>query len=445
MEGAPAGGWQPLRVLGATGGAEGIFGAAAVTSAVLAPAARSAVPAMSSVSKASAPVEAGPDSWGRLPAGPGLDLALPSAVAGRGTLYAPRGVLLDPDPDPATGRIRVIAADTGNHRLLVWPDLPEADGTASAVVVGQPAPDREGPQAGGRGPERGLHLPTGLARTPELLLVADAWNHRVLGFDAALDRDDPAPVWVLGQDDLVGVSANRGGESDGRSLYWPFGLLWHDGWLWVADTGNRRVLGWQGLPEGGPAARGGRPADVVLGQPDPSARAENRGGEPASDSFRWPHQLAVLDGVLWVADAGNHRLLGWRLPLTGDRPADLLLGQRSVSEAFELPHVPQGPSRLRFPYAVAAAAGGLLVGDTANNRVLGWIRPPSASVVAESTSGLPVGGACAGRTGCPPRPIPGTEFCWRSPTPGTTASWSGSGRDRACEGRSGCRGEGASA
>jgi hypothetical protein len=43
-----------------------------------------------------------------------------------------------------------------------------------------------------------------------------------------------------------------------------------------------------GLPGAG---RG--PADVVLGQPSPSERAENRGGDVAADSFRWPHQLAV--------------------------------------------------------------------------------------------------------------------------------------------------------
>ncbi len=335
-----------------------------------------------------AEVTAGPDAValagpgagaGWLPAGPGLDLALPSAAAGPGTLYAPRGVLLD----PRGGRTRVIAADTGNHRLLVWPDLPETDGHPGAVVIGQPSPDVEGPQAGGRGPERGLHLPTGLTLTPDLLLVADAWNHRVLGFDPALDSDGPRPLWLLGQDDLHQVAANRGRAVDGSGLYWPFGVLWHEGWLWVADTGNRRVLGWQGLPGGG------RPADVVLGQPDAHRREENRGGEPAADSFRWPHQLAVLDGVLWVADAGNHRLLGWRLPVDGDRPADLLLGQRSMTAVFELPHVPQGPARLRFPYAVAAAGGGLLVADTANNRVLAWSRPPGQAGAADVVLGQP--------------------------------------------------------
>lgn len=386
--GGVQGGWRALRVLGASGGAEGVLaGLGTVGPAIGAPE-PALVGAAGDVTGELADGPAGERAGAGVPqpSGPGLSLALPSAEATPATLYAPRGVLLD--PDPATGRTRVIAADTGNHRLLVWPDLPTADGAEAAVVVGQPDARSEGPQAGGRGPQRGLHLPTGLARHGDLLLVADAWNHRVLGFDATLDVDDPEPVWVLGQDDLAGVAANRGGEPDGSSLYWPFGVLVHEDWLWVADTGNRRVLGWHGLPgdPGGPGGPVRRPADVVLGQPTPQDRAENRGGEPSADSFRWPHQLAVLDGVLWVADAGNHRLLGWRLPVTADRPADLLLGQRDMAAAFELPHVPQGPSRLRFPYAVVAAGGGLMVGDTANNRVLGWSRPPFAAGDAASVA-----------------------------------------------------------
>jgi hypothetical protein len=318
-----------------------------------------------------------------LGAASGMSLALPAADPTRGQLYAPRGVLLDPLPD---GSVRLVAADTGNHRLLVWPSLPAVDGADCAVVVGQPSATAEGPQAGGRGPERGLHLPTGLARYGDVLLVADGWNHRVLAFDAALDADDPAPVHVLGQASLSDVEPNRGGEPTGASFYWPFGLLLHEGWLWVADTGNRRVLGWQGVPglDGTPSDR---PADVVLGQPSATVRGENRDGPVGAGTFRWPHQLVVHDGVLWIADAGNHRVLGWVLPLPADRPADLVLGQGGFETARELPHVPQGPHRLRFPYGLAVTASGIVVGDTANNRVLAWTPPPGPGGV--------VGGAAA--------------------------------------------------
>jgi hypothetical protein len=299
-------------------------------------------------------------------------LALPPAQPTRGQLYAPRGVLLARDGE----RTALVAADTGHHRLLVWPDVRSVEREAAAVV-GQPDATTEGPQAGGRGPERGLHLPTGLAvaRGPDgaaLLLVADGWHHRVLGFTWPVVADDPEPVWVLGQDGLSPVEPNAGGEAGLATLYWPFGVTWHDGWLWVADTGNRRVLGWAGLP-GSPT----RPADVVLGQPSPHVRDENRGGPPAPDSFRWPHQVAVLaDGTFWVADAGNHRVLGWPAPPDTDGPADRVLGQRDLVSTWEQPHVPQGPGRLRFPYGAVPFGTGLAVADTANNRVLIWAGGP---------------------------------------------------------------------
>lgn len=305
-------------------------------------------------------------------------LALPPAEPTRRQLYAPRGVLLHGDGE----RTALVAADSGHHRLLVWPDV-RSDERDAAAVVGQPDGTSEGPRAGGRGPERGLHLPTGLAVADppgggELLLVADGWHHRVLGYAWPVTSDDPAPVWVLGQDGYSPVEPNAGGDPGPTTLYWPFGVTWQDGWLWVADTGNRRVLGWAGLPESP-----GRPADVVLGQPSPHTRDENRGGPPAADSFRWPHQVSVAtDGSFWVADAGNHRVLGWPAAPDADHPADRVLGQGDLVSTREQPHVPQGPERLRFPYAAVPWESGLAVADTANNRVLIWAGAPAGPASA---------------------------------------------------------------
>jgi hypothetical protein len=135
--------------------------------------------------------------------------------------------------------------------------------------------------------------------------------------------------------------------------------------FWVADTGNRRVLGWRGgLPSPG------RGADIVLGQPDLWSRGENRDGPVAANSLRWPHALAHVDDVLLVADAGNHRVLGWRGEVDGDRPADAVLGQPGFDSAVEFPYRPQGPRAFRFPYGVCATPeGGLVVADTSNNRL----------------------------------------------------------------------------
>lgn len=291
-------------------------------------------------------------------------LALPSAMPTAGQLYAPRAVWLDDE--------WLIVADTGNHRVLIWPGLPAADHEPAAVVLGQASFTDEGAQAAGRGPERGLRLPTGVLVHDGRLVVADAWNHRILVWDEVPDRCDVAPDVVLGQPDPTSVQENRGGRCGPLGFYWPFGIAMAGGRFYVADTGNRRLLGWDGIPEPG------RPPDLVLGQPDAHQRDENR-GELGPASFRWAHDVAGTPELLFVADAGNHRLLGWSPPPRHDAAADLVLGQPDFVSGSEFPYQPQTGSSLRFPYAVAIDGQQMAVADTANNRVLLWDGVPDAS------------------------------------------------------------------
>jgi len=298
-----------------------------------------------------------PACWLGAPAPGGL--ALPAASPTASHLYAPRGVWLDGE--------RLVFCDSGNHRTLIWRRVPAESHAPADIVPGQPSFTEEGPAAHGRGPENGLHLPTGGIVASEKLLVADAWHHRILVWDRIPEANDAAPDWCLGQPSLAAVDHNRGGGPAANSLYWPYGLAVVAGRLHVADTGNRRVLIWNGIP------KCDRPADIVLGQPDMTSADENRGGPPGPASFRWPHAIAGDARILFVADAGNHRVLGWRGSPTIDRPADVVLGQPDFTTAAELPHRPQGPARLRFPSGIAIAGDSLAVADTATNRLLFWL------------------------------------------------------------------------
>ena len=322
---------------------------------------------------------AAPSLW--LGAEPVGGLTLPAAMPTASQLYAPRGVWLDDE--------RLIAADTGNHRLLIWSgpiDRQPWHGPAD-VVLGQPDFRSEGAQAGGRGPERGLRLPTGVLVVDGRLVVADAWNHRILVWDEVPTRSDVAPDVVLGQADPVEVEENRGGRCGPLTFYWPFGIAMVGDTFYVADTGNRRVLAWSGgVPEPD------REPDVVLGQPGPDVREENR-GRLGPDSFRWPHDIAgstgtpgpdragsrSADGFVLVADAGNHRLLGWTPPPTADGPAGQVLGQPDFVTGSEFPYAPQTATGLRFPYAVDIDGELMAVADTANNRILLWDGLPGES------------------------------------------------------------------
>ena len=296
-------------------------------------------------------------------------LLLPDADPTAAQLYAPRGVHVDES--------RVVVADTGNHRVLIFDGHPDHDGPDAGVVLGQADAYSEGPQAAGRGPDGGMNLPTGVLVDNGRLVVADAWNHRILVWDSVPTTTDTRPDLVLGQADRISVDPNRAGLPQATSLYWPFGIAVVDGRFVVADTGNRRVLIWNdGIPAGPDVA-----ADVVLGQDGPAQREENRGGAVSASSFRWPHAL-VDDGRggLLVADAGNHRVLGWHECPAADVPADFVLGQPDHTTAVEFPYRPQVGTVFRFPYGLSGLgtpdARGLAVADTANNRVLLWDQFP---------------------------------------------------------------------
>ncbi|MBB3606304.1 hypothetical protein FHT40_005993 [Mycolicibacterium sp. BK556] len=298
-----------------------------------------------------------PELWLGAPAPGGL--ALPPAKPSMAWMYSPRGVFIDDR--------HVVVADSGNHRVLIWHGIPDCDEQPADVVLGQPNGESEGRAAGGRGPERGMNLPTGVLVHNGRLVVADAWHHRILVWNTVPQSSDVAPDLVLGQPDAVSVTENRGGECSASTLYWPFGVGITGSMFWVADTGNRRVLGWRsGIPDPD------QPADIVLGQPDAAAREENRGGAVGPATFRWPHDITGREDLLLVADAGDHRLLGWSPPPGADQDADSVLGQPDFTSALEWPYGPHTSDRFRFPYAACLDGERLAVADTANNRVLLW-------------------------------------------------------------------------
>lgn len=295
-------------------------------------------------------------------ASPRGGLILPQAEPTESWLYAPRGVHLDAD--------RTIVADTGNHRVMVFSGHPDVDETPCDFVLGQADAHSEGPQAAGRGPEQGFNLPTGVLVTDDgRLIVADAWNHRILIWNEVPTADCPADI-VLGQQDHSGIEPNGGGDASATVFYWPFGIAIVDGRFYVADTGNRRVMIWNdGLPSSPDV-----PADIILGQPDAFSRDENGGDAADAGSFRWPHAVVGDgNGGVLIADAGNHRVLRWnKHPESTGQDADGVLGQPDFVSSSEFPYQPQTSTVFRFPYGITIAGGDLAVADTANNRILIW-------------------------------------------------------------------------
>jgi hypothetical protein len=295
-------------------------------------------------------------------------LAIPLAPTPT-TMFGPRGACLISE----TGSLWV--SDTGHHRLLGWRNLPTKDSQPADWVIGQPDFYHEGQNAKGTPERNTFSVPTGICVCGEGLAVADAWNHRVLIWHK-LPEDSNVPAdLVLGQANFTDNQPNRGSHQPAAyTMHWPYGIFYHQGKLFVADTGNRRLLIWQYLP-----TENGQPADIVLGQPDMTSRNENGGGSPTAASMRWCHDIAVWHENLVVTDAGNNRVMIWQgIPTVNNAPCAVVLGQKS----FDVVEMNQGvyfpsASSLSMPYGVAVAGEWLLVADTANSRLLGWKQPES--------------------------------------------------------------------
>lgn len=119
---------------------------------------------------------------------------------------------------------------------------------------------------------------------------------------------------------------------EGRELATPQGVAFDTSStppiLYVADTGNNRVLAWRNPL----AATNGAPADLVIGQRDRFQTARNGPGTTFTTGLQAPTGLAVdAQGNLYVADAGNNRILRFPKPFEqgeGDLLSiDVLLGQ----------------------------------------------------------------------------------------------------------------------
>lgn len=229
---------------------------------------------------------------------------------------------------------------------------------------------------------RTFYNPEGIAVDPTTgkVFVADRDNHRILRFSAtAAYQTFAAAEAVFGQADFVSGQPNRGnGAPSADSLSDPACLsIDAAGRLWVADSGNARVLRFDNASS---KPSGTAQADAVIGQAGftTSAPADNS----TSDwGFAQPVGVAVdHQGRLWVSDAMIPRILRFdnAATLSGDVPANGYLGE-TEGEAEEDPSDPTTfDSATVLASSLGAeggglsvdAAGRLWVADPSNHRVL---------------------------------------------------------------------------
>ncbi len=208
------------------------------------------------------------------------------------------------------------------------------------------------------------------------------------------------PVKVLGDPDFIGTAANPGALAsvgpnwvEGKELNSPAGVALDNSVtppiLYIADSGNNRVLGYRYSTQLTPGA----PADIIIGQVDRfSNQAQNPANGGRQTGLNNPTGVAVdANGNLYVADTGNNRILRYPQPFN---PANvnefpsLVIGQKSLAtstanlnglSASTLNTSQNGAGRTGIAFDTS---GNLWVADTGNNRAL---RFPAATLAGGSS------------------------------------------------------------
>jgi uncharacterized protein (TIGR03437 family) len=194
---------------------------------------------------------------------------------------------------------------------------------------------------------RELYFPQGVALdtsvSPPTLYVSDYFNNRVLAWkDANGFKSGQKADLQIGQPDLLTTFAGGPGTAYSTGLSRPTGIAVYKGDLYVADSGNNRVLRYPSPFNQVTQQQKQFPTpDLWIGQSTVNGRSINYTGQsiPNAQGIFLTNGSVVLQssiafdslGNLWMSDAGNLRVLRFKASDVasggGGLIADLELGQ----------------------------------------------------------------------------------------------------------------------
>jgi len=297
----------------------------------------------------------------------------PNLIEGR-EFSTPESVAIDSTSNPAA----LYVSDTANNRILGFRNAAAfANGQKADLVIGQPdfaTTLASGPVNGTH--TTGLYSPEGLAvDSAGNLWAVDAGDNRVLRFPKPFSQTATVfPDLVIGQADFTTGAANQGGLSaSSLSFSGIQGAITFDtaGNLWVADSGNNRILRFSA----GALATGksGLAADLVLGQTTFTVNSEGTTAPPPTSftSILSPSGIAFDSaGRLFVSEAVSSqrgRVLVWFPPFTNGQAASRMLG---VDQSIPPPPDVSQYQFQRMPTAIFPVGNQIGVADTFDSRLL---------------------------------------------------------------------------
>jgi hypothetical protein len=276
-----------------------------------------------------------------------------------------------------TDGTRLFVSDRDNHRVLIWNNIPTSDNIPPDIVLGQP--DFESITINNSGTksdssivsDRSLRSPWGITVRGGKLYVADSGNHRVLVWNSIPTENFTPADFVLGQANMAssasvtGNNCNTAARNFGKAMSGPQGVhVDNDGYIYVVDTGNHRVLIWTSAIN-----QNTQPANFVIG--NPSMDGACSGAATSQSRMNSPSDVYVSGNDIFVADRNNHRVLLFnKAALADGMNASTVWGQSN----FTANGSASTASRFSSPYSVwgddSSGSDHIFVGDHSNNRVL---------------------------------------------------------------------------
>ncbi|MFM7358797.1 MAG: hypothetical protein ACKO1T_09500 [Sediminibacterium sp.] len=336
-------------------------------------------------------------------------------------LLAPRGVCFVNDT--------LVVSDTGQNRIFIWQNFQFDEYQQADVVLGQATTTNTERNAGDNLSASTLQYPSGIWTDGNKLIAADAWNHRVLIWHNLPTQHGQAADVVIGQKDFISNLPNVEGLSkpcSAQSLYWPYGVYSNGTALWIADTGNRRVLYFDKIPTTNFCAADNligqdtffdrdfdnknavwpysvkinndgsmliadtqfyrtlywkqwehaltQKAELIFGQPDLDSSGQNQTQlKPSAHTLNWCYDACFFKKGIAIADTGNSRIVIHNsIPLKNNMPAQGLIGQQSfeINGESSLSFTTNIKNEMYWPFAVNAFEDTIIIADTGNHQIL---------------------------------------------------------------------------
>lgn len=229
-----------------------------------------------------------------------------SAACGAG-MNQPTGVWITDDG-------KLLVSDSGNHRVLVWNVVQAiASGQAADVILGQNDPDVCVPNAGGSAGAATLHTPMDVWSDGTRVVVADSGNNRVLIWSGSgFPTQFASANRVLGQTSLTSAAAHPPSSSTFNA---PRSVASDGNRVAIADPDRNRVLVWSGFPAGdGQAADAVIGQETFTNQAANDTNQDGTVDLPSAKVLSGPQGVRFLKGgaQMFVADRLNNRVLLYR-------------------------------------------------------------------------------------------------------------------------------------